>query len=291
MTDFVDNLNPAITQFLQLVQNKPVDWESKPAPGKWSNKEIIGHLCDSAMINLQRFIRCTYEEGFKLIYEQDEWVMIQHYQDMNINDLLELWRLLNLQIARVLGNYPADRWQARCDNSKAGTALHTVEWLAKDYADHLQHHLSQIRYEPRLSNVPASAAGYSGTPLAKKLGIKEGFYIDLINAPDYYLQLFTDLPPDLYFDTGEDVKTDLVHFFTKSKAEYEALLPAIKEKIKPNGMIWVSWPKRSAKINTDITEDIIRDYALKSGLVDVKVCAVDDTWSGLKLVIPVKNRV
>jgi len=132
-------------------------------------------------------------------------------------------------------------------------------------------------------------AGYSGTPLAKKLGIKDGFHISLINAPDHYLSLFTDLPANLYFER-DTVKLDFIHFFTKSKAEYESLLPSLKEQIRSNGMIWVSWPKKSAKIETDITEDIIRNYALQTGLVDIKVCAVDEIWSGLKLVIPVKDR-
>jgi hypothetical protein len=132
-------------------------------------------------------------------------------------------------------------------------------------------------------------SGYSGTSLAKKLGIKDGFHISLINAPDYYLSLFTDLPPNLYFDQ-DSAKADLIHFFTKSKAEYEGLLPSLKGQIKSNGIIWVSWPKKASKIATDITEDIIRNYALKTGLVDIKVCAVDEIWSGLKLVIPVKDR-
>ncbi len=146
MTSFVDNLTPCIDKFLQLVHNKPIDWESKPAPGKWSNKEIIGHLCDSAMINLQRFVRCTYEEHFKLVYEQDEWVTTQRYQEMDIKNLLELWRLLNLQITRVFEKYPADRWQVQCDSKKNEAGLHTVEWLAQDYVVHLQHHLDQIKF-------------------------------------------------------------------------------------------------------------------------------------------------
>ena len=146
MAQFVDNLSPKINEFLQLVHSKPVDWESKPAPDKWSNKEIIGHLCDSAMINLQRFVRCTYEEKFKLVYEQDEWVAAERYQEMDIENLLELWRLLNLQIARVLEKYPVDRWQIQCDSKKNEVGLHTVEWLSQDYVDHLQHHLNQISY-------------------------------------------------------------------------------------------------------------------------------------------------
>lgn len=132
--------------------------------------------------------------------------------------------------------------------------------------------------------------GYSGTPLAKKLGIKSGFHISLINTPEYYLQLFTDLPAELYFEDNKAKNIDLIHFFTKSRDEYETLLPGLKKRIKPNGIIWISWPKKASKVPTDITEDIIRNFALKTGLVDIKVCAVDDTWSGLKLVIPVKDR-
>ncbi len=139
-----NQLATTIDQFIKSVNKQNINWEGSPSPGKWSNKEIIGHLCDSAQINLQRFIRCTYEENFKLIYEQDKWVSIQHYQQMNIGDLLQLWKLLNLQIARVLHNYPADRWQVECDNSKKEASLHTVEWLARDYLDHMLHHLNQI---------------------------------------------------------------------------------------------------------------------------------------------------
>jgi hypothetical protein len=139
-----NQLTTTIDQFIQSATRQNIDWEYKPLPDKWSNKEIIGHLCDSAKINLQRFVRCTYEEDFKLTYEQDEWVSAQHYQEMIIDDLLQLWRLLNLQIAIVLDNYPPDRLQAQCDNSKKEITLHTVEWLAQDYLEHLQHHLKQI---------------------------------------------------------------------------------------------------------------------------------------------------
>lgn len=134
-------------------------------------------------------------------------------------------------------------------------------------------------------------AGYSSTPLAKKLGIKPGFHIKLVNAPEYYFELFTDLPPELIVENTEDSKLNFIHFFTKSKVEYETILPQLLQQLKPDGMIWASWPKKSAKVAADITEDIVRNYALQIGLVDIKVCAVDDTWSGLKLVIPVKNRV
>jgi len=134
-------------------------------------------------------------------------------------------------------------------------------------------------------------SGYSGTPLAKKLGIKAGFNIALINAPEYYLDLFTDLPADLRINNEIDGWYDLIHLFVKDEATYLHYLPSLKNQIKPNGMVWVSWPKKASKIITDITEDIIRNEALQNGLVDVKVCAVDEVWSGLKLVIRLKDRV
>jgi hypothetical protein len=134
-------------------------------------------------------------------------------------------------------------------------------------------------------------AGYSGTPLAKKLGIKTGFNMAVINAPGYYLNLFTDLPGNL--DIADEISTghDMIHLFVKDRQSYLSRLPLLKDQIKQNGMIWISWPKKASKIVTDITEDVIRDEALKNGLVDVKVCAVDEVWSGLKLVIRLKDRV
>lgn len=141
-----------------------------------------------------------------------------------------------------------------------------------------------------MENNRPHTAGYSGTPLAKKLGIKAGFKLRLINAPEYYMDLFhDDIPHDLYFDGSS--AHDMVHFFTKDKRELDSLLPLLKNDIHQNGAIWVSWPKKSSKVVTDVTEDTIRNLALQSGLVDVKVCAIDDVWSGLKLVIPVKDRI
>src|SRR4051812_37462880 len=100
-------------------------------------------------------------------------------------------------------------------------------------------------------------AGYSGTPLAKKLGIKTSSKVMLINVPDYYMQLFTDMPADVYFVDDADIKKDLVHFFTKSKDELLTNLPQLMNQIKPDGIIWVSWPKKASKVVTDITEDVI----------------------------------
>lgn len=133
-------------------------------------------------------------------------------------------------------------------------------------------------------------AGYSGTPLAKKLGIKPGFDMVLIDAPDYYFDLFTDLPANLHISTVIKNGHDLIHLFVKDEQQYLGRLPCLKDQIKQNGMIWISWPKKASKIITDITEDVIRNEALQNGLVDVKVCAVDEIWSGLKLVIRLKDR-
>ena len=121
-----------------------INWEFKVDASKWSKKEILGHLIDSANINLQRFVRCTYEEKFKLMYEQVEYVKVQQYQNVPIEDLITLWRLLNQQLVRVLKNYPENRREAVCDTGKNEIQLHTVEFLAEDYLAHLLHHLNQI---------------------------------------------------------------------------------------------------------------------------------------------------
>ena|ERR1700681_2810245 len=134
-------------------------------------------------------------------------------------------------------------------------------------------------------------AEYSGTALEKKLGIRENFRIRLINIPDNYFDLFSDLPQNIQIIEDTGIKKNFIHYFTRESKELYFLLPILKDEIELNGMIWVSWPKKSSKISSDLTEDFIRSYALKIGLVDIKVCAVDKTWSGLKFVIPVKHRV
>jgi len=139
----IKELSAAIDELLNI-DIQTINWEYKPAVDKWSKKEIMGHLIDSAQINLQRFVRCTYEENFKLIYEQVEWVDAEHYQDTEITEILLLWKLLNRQIIQVLTNYPANRLSAQCDTDKKEVHLHTVEWLAHDYVDHLKHHLRQV---------------------------------------------------------------------------------------------------------------------------------------------------
>ncbi|MDB5010518.1 MAG: DinB superfamily protein [Mucilaginibacter sp.] len=136
MNKIAARLTDTITEFIEQ-RSKRVDWTHQPVPGKWSPKEILGHLIDSANINLQRFVRCTYENDFTLTYAQNEWVAAQHYRDADITELLCLWRLINKQIITVLNNYPYERWQAICNNN-------TVEFLANDYIDHMCHHLDQI---------------------------------------------------------------------------------------------------------------------------------------------------
>ncbi len=135
-----------------------------------------------------------------------------------------------------------------------------------------------------------ATAGYSGTPLLKKLGIKPGHKLLLINKPDDYFEL---LDSDVNDQLSKKNQTpDLIHLFVKNKEEFEVEMKNLSSFIKknPDITIWVSWYKKSSGIATDVTEDIIRNFALKNGLVDVKVCAVSDMWSGLKLVVPLKLR-
>ena len=132
-------------------------------------------------------------------------------------------------------------------------------------------------------------AGYSGTPLVKKLGIGEGTTVVAINPPADYEKLLGKLP-----DGARIVKSErepsFVHLFVRSAGEMIAALTRLRKQIRSDGVIWVSWPKKSSKVPTDVTEDVIREIALPMGLVDIKVCAVDETWSGLKLMIRKSER-
>jgi hypothetical protein len=128
-----------------------------------------------------------------------------------------------------------------------------------------------------------SAAGYSGTPLARKIGAKPGARAYVVNGPDP--------PPELFGDgvqvlerAGEGL--DAIVFFTRSRAELERRLPRLRKRLDPAGMLWVAWPKKASKVETDVTEDTVRDFAVaNTDLVDVKVIAIDDIWSGLKLMV------
>lgn len=128
-------------------------------------------------------------------------------------------------------------------------------------------------------------AGYSGTPLATKLGIKDRHKVRVLGAPDGYRTLLDPLPPSVEFTSKLDRSTDVVHVFATERAALSKALGTFRDKLGPQAIIWVSWPKKSSKMPTDIGENTIGELALPLGFVDVKVCAVDDTWSGLKLVV------
>ena len=140
-------------------------------------------------------------------------------------------------------------------------------------------------------------AGYSGKPLFKKLGITQGMIVIAVGAPDSYSEVVAPLPEDVMIIETDARRgksplglADIVHLFTNSRDELFRGLSKYKDLIKQDGAIWVSWYKKAAKLPTEITEDTVREACLPLGLVDVKVCAVDDKWSGLKLVIRKENR-
>ena len=141
----------------------------------------------------------------------------------------------------------------------------------------------------------SAGAGYSGTPLPKKLGLKDGQAVAFVGLPDDLQELETSRKfasvsrAEDWSDIAGD-GFDYLHLFTKSAATVDAATPKLRTMIKQDGMIWMSWPKKASKVPTDVTEGVIRDRALKDVLVDVKVCAVDEIWSGLKLVIRKEHR-
>ena len=128
-------------------------------------------------------------------------------------------------------------------------------------------------------------AGYSGTPLAKKLGIKEGSTVAWVAPPPGFDELVAPLPDDVAIRTRLGAGLDVVVAFFTAAGELRRRLPALTKAVFPAGGLWVAWPKRSSGVATDITEDVIREIALPTGLVDNKVCAIDETWSGLRLVV------
>ena len=132
--------------------------------------------------------------------------------------------------------------------------------------------------------------GYSGTPLAKKLGIKKDFRVRLVNTPSEVKTELRDALAKCRISKETAGPLDFVFLFSKSRSEFEAQLKPAAKALAPAGMLWVSWPKKASGVPTDLGENVIREIGLKAGLVDVKVCAVTDVWSGLKFVIPVKNR-
>jgi hypothetical protein len=133
-------------------------------------------------------------------------------------------------------------------------------------------------------------AGYSKRRLVDKLGIKAGHRAAIINAPDAYDDTLGALPEDVSMAAALRGTFDFIQFFTTGRGDLERRFATLKRRMKKDGMLWVSWPKRASGVSTDVTEDVVREIALAGGLVDVKVCVVDETWSGLKLVYRLTDR-
>lgn len=132
--------------------------------------------------------------------------------------------------------------------------------------------------------------GYSGTPLPKKLGLKPDLRVALIAMPADVRSVLKDALAECRISGNLAGPLDFIHLFCKSRADLQREMKRAHQALAPNGMLWISWPKKSSGVATDLDENIIRDFGLSIGLVDVKVCAVTDVWSGLKFVIPVKDR-
>jgi len=133
-------------------------------------------------------------------------------------------------------------------------------------------------------------AGYSGKQVAQKLGIKPGFCIFVDGSPSAYGAMVGPLPADVTIKAEPKPSLDMVHLFATRTTGLAAKLRRYRKAIAPDGMIWVSWPKKSSGVVSDLSDVVVRDTALSLGLVDTKVCAIDDTWSGLKFVIPKDQR-
>lgn len=133
-------------------------------------------------------------------------------------------------------------------------------------------------------------AGYSGTPLVQKLGIKPDARLQFINAPPDFAATLGPLPAGVEQVGGTAKKLDLAVLFVKAKADLETRFPKVATGLAPAGMLWIAWPKKASGVSTDLNENIVRDIGLAVGLVDTKVCAIDEVWSGLKFVIRLKDR-
>ncbi|WP_276965092.1 DinB family protein [Chryseobacterium sp.] len=120
------------------------EWSYKGISEKWSKKEIIGHLCDSAFTNIRRFVVTQYKENENIVYDQNFWVKAQNYQNVPVSDLIDLWKSLNYQIVHIVENIPDEALQRTCDTTKTEPRVYTLEFIINDYVDHLQHHLKAI---------------------------------------------------------------------------------------------------------------------------------------------------
>jgi hypothetical protein len=135
-------------------------------------------------------------------------------------------------------------------------------------------------------------AGYSGTPLVKKLGIKPGHKVAVIRPPSYFVEMLGELPDGVAVQEGLSGKLpfDVMVAFVVERADFERQLPSLRKRMAPACGLWIAWPKKTSGVATDMTENVVREVALPTGLVDNKVCAIDETWSGLRLVIRLEHR-
>jgi len=136
----------------------------------------------------------------------------------------------------------------------------------------------------------AMSAGYSGTPLVRKLGLKEGMSALSVDPPSHYEELLADQPDGVRWHESPSAPLDFVHLFVVERAGLRARLEDLRARLADAGMIWVSWPKKASGVACDVDGNVVRSAGLEAGLVDIKVCAVDETWSGLKFVIPTRER-
>ena len=142
----VNELNKIVNEYsLRISTISDQEFSAKPLPNKWSKKEVLGHLIDSAQNNLRRFVCGQYESTPpKIVYDQDYWVKANNYQQTNGAEVIAMWKLINNQIATILGTMPASSYPKECDTGKNSVSLHSLEWLADDYMKHLKHHLNQV---------------------------------------------------------------------------------------------------------------------------------------------------
>lgn|SRR5262245_36761764 len=146
MINVVTELEQLITEFSSKINTLPdAEFSAKPTPGKWSQKEVLGHLIDSAHNNLRRFVCGQYERvPPKIIYEQEFWVTANGYQHAKKEELILLWQLVNQRICDILKNMPQRNHERQCDTGRDTVVLHSLQWLAEDYVKHMKHHLNQI---------------------------------------------------------------------------------------------------------------------------------------------------
>lgn len=146
MKPIADELSKIVADFEKKFEQIPDhEFSAKPVPNKWSKKEVVGHLIDSAHNNLRRFVVAQYESAApKIVYDQDFWVQVNNYQAMSKSDVVKLWSLMNQRIVYVLGTMEESKGSRQADTGKAAIELHTLDWLGVDYVKHLKHHLNQI---------------------------------------------------------------------------------------------------------------------------------------------------